>query len=39
VPDLSPRFAGSTAMHAHDVQGMNLTLYRMSLWAKSPRPY
>ena len=26
-------------MHAHDIQGMNLTLYRMSLWVKSPRPY
>jgi NitT/TauT family transport system permease protein len=26
-------------MHAHDIQGMNLTLYRMSLWLKSPRPY
>jgi len=25
--------------HAHDLQGMRLTLYRMSLWARSPRPY
>jgi len=26
-------------MHAKDIQGMNLTLYRMSLWLRSPRPY
>lgn len=26
-------------MHAKDSQGMNVTLYRVSRWLKSPRPY
>ena len=26
-------------LHAKDSQGMNLTLYRISQWVKSPRPY
>ena len=33
------RVARPSVKHAHDIQGMNLTLYRMSLWVKSPRPY
>jgi len=40
VPDLADQLRQiHRKMHAHDVQGMNLTLYRMSLWLKSPRPY
>ena len=40
VPDLADQLRRiHRNMHAHDIQGMNLTLYRMSLWLKSPRPY
>jgi NitT/TauT family transport system permease protein len=40
VPDLTAQLRRiHRRMHAHDIQGMNLTLYRMSLWLKSPRPY
>ena len=40
VPDLADQLRRiHRKMHAHDIQGMNLTLYRMSLWLKSPRPY
>ena len=40
VPDLTAQLRRiHRHMHAHDIQGMNLTLYRMSLWLRSPRPY
>jgi ABC-type nitrate/sulfonate/bicarbonate transport system permease component len=40
VPDLTDQLRRiHRKMQAGDVQGMNLTLYRMSLWLKSPRPY
>ena len=40
VPDLVAQMRRiHRRMHAHDVQGMNLTLYRFLQWAKSPRPY
>ena len=40
VPDLADQLRRiHRKMHAKDIQGMNLTLYRMSLWLKSPRPY
>ena len=40
VPDLADQLRRiHRKMHAKDIQGMNLTLYRISLWLKSPRPY
>lgn len=40
VPDLIAQMrAIHRKMHARDIQGMNLTMYRLSLWLKSPRPY
>jgi ABC-type nitrate/sulfonate/bicarbonate transport system permease component/CRP-like cAMP-binding protein len=40
VPDLADQLRRiHRKMHAKDIQGMNLTLYRMSLWLRSPRPY
>lgn len=40
VPDLIAQMrAVHRKMHAQDMQGMNLTMYRISLWLKSPRPY
>jgi ABC-type nitrate/sulfonate/bicarbonate transport system permease component/CRP-like cAMP-binding protein len=40
VPELTAQLRQiHRRMHAHDIQGMNLTRYRMSLWVKSPRPY
>ena len=40
VPDLIAQMrAIHRKMHAGDIQGMNLTLYRLSQWLKSPRPY
>lgn len=40
VPDLIAQLRQiHRRMHAGDIQGMNLTLYRLSLWLKSPRPY
>ena len=40
VPDLIAQLRGiHRQLHAGDIQGMNLTLYRLSLWARSPRPY
>ena len=40
VPDLVAQLRSiHRQMHSGDSQGMNLTLYRLSLWAKSPRPY
>ena len=40
VPDLADQLRRiHRKMHARDIQGMNLTLYRISLWLKSPRPY
>lgn len=40
VPDLTAQLRRiHRRMHARDIQGMNLTLYRMSLWLRSPRPY
>ena len=40
VPDLIAQLRSiHRKMHSGDIQGMNLTLYRMSLWLKSPRPY
>jgi ABC-type nitrate/sulfonate/bicarbonate transport system permease component/CRP-like cAMP-binding protein len=40
VPDLIAQLRSiHRQLHSGDVQGMNLTLYRLSLWAKSPRPY
>jgi ABC-type nitrate/sulfonate/bicarbonate transport system permease component/CRP-like cAMP-binding protein len=40
VPDLIAQMrAIHRKMHSSDIQGMNLTMYRISLWLKSPRPY
>lgn len=40
VPDLIAQMrAIHRKMHAADIQGMDLTLYRLSVWLKSPRPY
>lgn len=40
VPDLIAQMrAIHRKMHAADMQGINLTLYRLSQWLKSPRPY
>lgn len=40
VPDLIAQMRGiHRKMHSQDIQGMNLTLYRISQWIKSPRPY
>ena len=40
VPDLIAQLRTiHRKLHSGDVQGMNLTLYRLSLWLKSPRPY
>lgn len=40
VPDLIAQMrAIHRKMHSEDIQGMNLTMYRLSLWLKSPRPY
>jgi NitT/TauT family transport system permease protein len=40
VPDLIAQLRSiHRKIHSGDIQGMNLTLYRMSLWLKSPRPY
>jgi NitT/TauT family transport system permease protein len=40
VPDLIAQMrAIHRKMHSTDIQGMNLTMYRLSLWLKSPRPY
>ena len=40
VPDLIAQLRSiHRQMHSGDIQGMNLTLYRFSLWARSPRPY
>jgi ABC-type nitrate/sulfonate/bicarbonate transport system permease component/CRP-like cAMP-binding protein len=40
VPDLIAQMrAIHRKMHAGDVQGMNVTLYRLGQWLTSPRPY
>ena len=40
VPDLIAQLRGiHRKLHARDSQGMNPTLYRLSRWIKSPRPY
>jgi NitT/TauT family transport system permease protein len=40
VPDLIAQLRQiHRRMHAGDIQGMNLTLYRLLQWTKSPRPY
>lgn len=40
VPDLIAQLRTiHRKLHSGDIQGMNLTLYRLSLWVKSPRPY
>ncbi len=40
VPDLIAQLRTiHRKLHSGDIQGMNLTLYRLSLWARSPRPY
>ena len=40
VPDLIAQLRRiHRRMHARDIQGMNLTLYRLLQWIKSPRPY
>jgi ABC-type nitrate/sulfonate/bicarbonate transport system permease component len=40
VPDLIAQLRQiHRRMHAGDIQGMNLTLYRFRQWIKSPRPY
>ena len=40
VPDLIAQLKRvHRRMHAGDIQGMNLTLYRFLQWVKSPRPY
>jgi len=40
VPDLFAQLRGiHRKMHARDPQGMNVTLYRLTRWLKSPRPY
>lgn len=39
VPDLIAQLRGiHRKLHSGDIQGMNLTLYRLSQWLKSPRP-
>lgn len=40
VPDLVAQLRSThRKMHARDSQGMNPTLYQLSQWLKSPRPY
>jgi ABC-type nitrate/sulfonate/bicarbonate transport system permease component len=40
VPDLIAQMrAIHRKMHAADIQGMNLTMYRVAQWLRSPRPY
>jgi len=40
VPDLIAQLRGiHRKMHSGDIQGMSLTLYRLTQWVKSPRPY
>jgi ABC-type nitrate/sulfonate/bicarbonate transport system permease component/CRP-like cAMP-binding protein len=40
VPDLIAQMrAIHRKLHAADIQGMNLTMYRLSQWLRSPRPY
>ncbi len=40
VPDLIAQLRSiHRKLHSQDSQGMNLTLYQMSQWLKSPRPY
>ena len=40
VPDLIAQLRGiHRKLHARDPQGMNVTLYRVSRWLKSPKPY
>ena len=40
VPDLIAQLRHvHRKMHSGDIQGMNLTLYRIRQWIKSPRPY
>lgn len=40
VPDLIAQLRQlHRRMHARDIQGMNLTLYRLLQWLRSPRPY
>src|SRR3954464_7691764 len=40
VPDLIAQLRHiHRRMHTGDIQGMNLTLYRLRQWLKSPRPY
>jgi ABC-type nitrate/sulfonate/bicarbonate transport system permease component len=40
VPDLFAQLRGiHRKMHARDPQGMNVTLFRIKRWLKSPRPY
>jgi NitT/TauT family transport system permease protein len=40
VPDLFAQLRGiHRKIHARDAQGMNVTLYRLKRWLKSPRPY
>jgi sulfonate transport system permease protein len=40
VPDLIAQMrAIHRKMHVGDVRGMNVTVYRLSQWLKSPRPY
>ncbi len=40
VPDLIAQLRSiHRKLHAGDIQGMNVTLYRLSLWLTSPRPY
>jgi len=40
VPDLIAQMrAVHRKLHSQDIQGMNLAMYRISLWLKSPRPY
>ncbi len=40
VPDLFAQLRGiHRKIHARDPQGMNVTLYRLTRWLKSPKPY
>lgn len=40
VPDLIAQLRGiHRKIHARDAQGMNVTMYRIRKWLKSPRPY
>ncbi|MEQ1516831.1 MAG: ABC transporter permease subunit [Usitatibacteraceae bacterium] len=40
VPDLIAQLRSiHRKLHSRDIQGMNLTLYKVSQWLKSPRPY